>query len=140
MLMIRIIRNWGWFFALLELVVIILVIKAIGFWATIFLLLLSSFLGLFLLRLAGAHSRIAIQNEFSSKNITSPEESVKSLVLMITGLLFLLPGFITSFLAILCLLPVIGSVFAIKLAAFGHKKRTGDSERIIEGEFQRKDP
>jgi UPF0716 protein FxsA len=148
MLMIRIIRNWGLCFVLLELVIFILMVKAIGFWATLFLIVLSGLIGVFLLRLAGIYNLATMQNGFSVISIPSPEDSGKSMVLMIAGFLFLLPGFITSFLAILCLLPFIGPLFSSKLVVWGRKSRKGGmgeqdntgNPRIIEGEFRREDP
>jgi UPF0716 family protein affecting phage T7 exclusion len=142
MLIDRIIKSGAFFFILLEFIVFILVIKAIGFWATLFLVFLSTFLGMFFLRLSGVYTLISLQNGFTSIETSDP---LKGMAFTVSGFLFLIPGFITSFLAILCLLPVIGQNLANRLASWGRKGRvrtqtTAETSRVIEGEFRREDP
>lgn len=93
------------FFAL-ELYVLVLVAAQVGALATIGLVLLSTAAGLFLLRLYGVSLAMKLQQSLMQGAL--PGGSLfDGLCLMAAGWLFLLPGFVSDFIALLLLLPIV---------------------------------
>lgn len=93
------------FFAL-ELYVLVLVAAQVGALATIGLVLLSTAAGLFLLRLYGVSLAVKLQQSLMQGAL--PGGSLfDGLCLMAAGWLFLLPGFVSDFIALLLLLPIV---------------------------------
>ncbi|MHB8254110.1 MAG: FxsA family protein [Acidiferrobacter sp.] len=101
--MIRLLARLAVFLPLIEIVLIVLVWRAIGPWWTLGLLLSGSFAGLALLRLSPvrtlAHMRAQMQRG------QPPDAAVwEGMALGVAGLLLLLPGFFSDFLALILLL------------------------------------
>jgi len=101
--MIRFLLRFLAFLPLIEVVLIVLVWHAIGPWWTLGLLFSGSLAGLALLRLFPvrtlAHVRVQLQRGYS------PDKAVwEGMILGIAGLLLLLPGFFSDFLALVVLL------------------------------------
>lgn len=142
-------------FPLLELAVMIKIGSSIGVGWTLILLVLSTLIGIGMLRVAGfttlwrARIRIAM-GEVPEKEI------MQGLTMAVSGSLFVLPGLISDVLALLLLLPItrkllIGSVMArINVRGGGqtYQHRPGDfhqnhqrpeAPRVIEGEYERRD-
>ena len=64
---------------------------------------------------------------------------IKSVSLIIAGLLLLLPGFFTDFLGLLLLLPPVQKHLTMKLMPHLRFSRMPGGGETFEGEFQRKD-
>lgn len=88
----------------LELYVIIQVGQAIGGWETIALLLITSIVGAWLLKLQGLVTLAKI-SQAVNEGRTPGKELVDGLLLLIAGALMLAPGFIGDAIAYLLLLP-----------------------------------
>ena len=97
-----------WFVAatLLEIFVFIEVGSNIGAWSTIALILLSAIAGLSLVRIQGFYTLMEVQRKISVGE--PPAKDVLSgVMLALSGLLLVLPGFVSDILGLLLLLPPI---------------------------------
>ncbi|TWI58496.1 UPF0716 protein FxsA [Pseudomonas duriflava] len=137
-------------FPLLELAVLIKLGSAVGVGWTLILLILSTFVGIGMVRVAGfatiwrARMRLAM-GEMPEKEIT------QGLTLGISGILFILPGFISDVFALLILLPVtrkllVGAVVrrlnirtAGQFRSEPHNSSRPEGPKVIEGEYERRD-
>ncbi len=109
-------------FPALELWVLIQVGERIGALATVALVILSTLAGLALLRLRGARIASHFQAEMSAGRMPSAS-IMDTLCLMAAGWLFIFPGFVSDFIAVLLLIP-----FARRLLAtlfFARLRKSG---------------
>ncbi len=75
----------------------------IGVLPTILLLVVISFLGLWIVKLRGVYTLFSIKQDLSHK---IPTEAVgNSVMFIVAGILLIIPGFLSDILAILCVLP-----------------------------------
>ena len=127
---------------LIEIYTIIQVGDAIGGFNTILLIVLTAFLGSFLLKQQGFKTIKNIQNQAMAGN--SPAfEMVEGVIIFISGILLLTPGFITDFVGLLGLLPFtrkrLISYFIKKNSQVKFYRHTShakkDNNQTIEGEF-----
>lgn len=88
-----------------EIVVFIAVALQIGFLAAIALTILSSFIGLSVIRSAGQNSVARVRTAFGERVISRTELDGPGFLTVVAGGLLLLPGFITDLLGLLLLLP-----------------------------------
>ena len=88
----------------LEMYVLIKVGAQIGAMTTIFLVLLTAFVGLFLLRQQGFRTLFNAKTKIERAELPL-EEIFAGIFLAIGGALLLTPGFITDFIGFLCLVP-----------------------------------
>lgn len=141
-------------FPVLELAILIKVGSELGVLLTFVLLFIAAAAGIFLMRIAGPATMLRMRARLQSGE--QPEqEMLGGLMLGLAGLLLLIPGFISDFLAILCLLPVTRSLL---LDRVGRKVWQGRSvhdtdfsqggeqpaqrqtpPQTIEGEWERRD-
>ena len=104
------------FFAL-ELYVLVLVAAHAGVLATIALVLLSTAAGMFLLRLYGVSLAMKLQQSMAQGALPG-SPLFDGLCLMASGWLFLLPGFVSDFIALLLLLPFVRRGMLALLAGY----------------------
>lgn len=117
-----------WFVAYLlaEVFSIVWVASALGFWATLLLMLISFFMGSAMLRNMGASATLLSLAVLRSKN-----ENVSFYQLLwparyaIAAILLILPGFIGTLIAVILLLPFKGKPLA----------NNENMEQVIDGEF-----
>lgn len=139
------------FVTLAEIYVLASVGGAIGGFWTVALVILTAFLGSFLLKQQGFATLKKAQN--SIQNGQAPSiELLEGVVILVSGVLLLTPGFLTDFVGLLGLLPfsrgALIQYFLLKNAnrifkktsVFTHKASTKNREnnqqnKIIEGEF-----
>ena len=114
-------------FPALELWVLIKVGKEVGALATVALVILAMFVGLWLLRLRSARIAKNMQMELASGHIPSTP-IVDTFCLMIAGWLFVFPGFVSDILAVLLLIPFVRkalfALLAAKLKTYGFQAQT----------------
>ncbi len=79
--------------------------QAIGAWWTILLLVLEAFIGAWLMRREGRKAWRALREAFARGELPGGELADAVLVL-VGGILFILPGFITDVIGLICLVPV----------------------------------
>lgn len=96
---------------LIEISVFIQVGSRIGVLATLLLLVVSTFVGIQLLRAEGFMSLMNIGREMERGQLPT-EELLSTMMLAVVGVLFLIPGFFTSILALIGLLPFVRRFFA----------------------------
>jgi UPF0716 protein FxsA len=88
----------------IELWLLIKVGSAIGALATILLLILSGFLGMYLLRRPGLSTLAKLQRDMQAGQ--RPAKSLlEGMMMLLGGLLFIIPGFFTDIIGLILLLP-----------------------------------
>ena len=128
---------------LLEIVILIKVGNIIGVIPTVFLVVLTATVGIWLLKHEGLTTFASVQQKLATGQI--PEtELLEGIMLLVGGALLLTPGFITDALGFICLLPGLRKPIArwiIYQAAFQTIQTGNRTSRpnIIEGEFHKED-
>ncbi|MDM2944064.1 membrane protein FxsA [Citrobacter sp. Cm038] len=130
----------------IEISIFIQVAHVLGVLMTLLLVIFTSVIGMSLVRNQGFKNFLLMQQKMAAGE-SPAAEMIKSVSLIIAGLLLVLPGFFTDFLGLLLLLPPVQKHLTMKLlphlrfsrmpgGAFG--AGTGGGE-TFDGEFQRKD-
>jgi UPF0716 protein FxsA len=139
----------------IEMWLLIQVGSVIGALPTIFLVLLMAVGGVVLLRRQGLNTLIRGNQKLESGQLPA-QEMVEALILAVSGVLLVIPGFCTDFFGILGLIPPLRRGLARRMMAAGFVQggfqaaafgpgapfRRGPvtrEDRVIEGEFWRKD-
>jgi UPF0716 protein FxsA len=126
-----------------ELMTIIQVGRWIGTFPTIGLLFLSGMIGLSLVRAGGLHSLAQAQTVMRGLRGPSPG-LVRGAFWMASGVLFMIPGFLSDVLGLFLLLPVVQSAVVKRLAPnvtvsgaswTTHTPAQNRSGTVIEGEY-----
>jgi UPF0716 protein FxsA len=125
----------------LELATFIKVGEAIGPWPTLGLVLLSAIAGAQLMRRAGYATLERVQASLALKGSPVPDV-LHGLTLMVAGGLLFVPGFITDIIALVLLLPSVGTAAGRTLwkALLGSSRVTvwaaRSGQTVIDGEFR----
>ncbi len=142
--------------ALLEIVVIILVGRAIGPWWTVGLLVAFSVLGAVLVRREGRKTWSALRSAVNTGRMPAREAADAALVLA-GGLLLMVPGFLTGVIGLVLVLPfsrgisrrllsavigtrLLGGVLPGEVRGGGAVRGPQRSSEVIEGEVLHEDP
>ena len=88
-----------------ELFILVRVGMSIGFLWTFLLVLATSMLGLFVMRVAGFATALRARESLSRGELPA-QQMLEGLMVAVGGGLLLLPGFISDILGVICLLPV----------------------------------
>jgi UPF0716 protein FxsA len=104
-------------FPVLELFILVKVGMAIGFLPTFLLVVATSMLGLFLIRVAGFATALRARESLARGELPA-QQMLEGLMVAVGGGLLLLPGFISDVLGLICLLP-----FTRKALVNGLRKR-----------------
>lgn len=141
---------------ILEIAGFIVVGKALGLWLTIGLILLTSFLGLIILRSGGLDMARDLQK--ASRTGTEPAKAmISGGMRVIAGILLFLPGFITDAVGLLLLIPafrtfiwkavgprvVVAGSFKSAGAGFRTSPQPGGTSKVVdlgEDDFHRDGP
>ncbi|VEI78165.1 Suppressor of F exclusion of phage T7 [Mannheimia haemolytica] len=92
------------FYIYCEISLLVNIGSTIGVLPTILLLVVISFLGLWIVKLRGVYTLFSIKQDLSQGKI--PTEAVgNSVMFILAGILLIIPGFLSDILAILCVLP-----------------------------------
>ena len=127
----------------IEISIFIQVAHVLGVFMTLILVIFSSVVGMSLVRSQGFKNFLLMQQKMAAGE-SPAAEMIKSVSLIIAGLLLLLPGFFTDFLGLLLLLPPVQKHLTMKLMPHlrfsrmpggGFSAGTGGGE-TFEGEFQ----
>lgn len=128
--------------AWIEISIFIQVAHVIGVLLTMLLVIFTSCIGVSLVKNQGVKNFMLMQQKLAAGE--SPAvEMIKSVSLILSGFLLLLPGFFTDFIGLLLLLPPVQKHLTLKLMP--HLKvwrgpgAGPDSGQTFDGEFQRKD-
>jgi UPF0716 protein FxsA len=129
-----------------EISIFIQVAHVLGVLLTLILVIFSSVVGMSLVRNQGFKNLMLMQQKMAAGE-SPAAEMIKSVSLIIAGLLLLIPGFFTDFLGLLLLLPPVQKLMTLKLMPYlrfsrmpgGGFSAGGGNGDTFEGEFQRKD-
>lgn len=127
----------------IEISIFIQVAHVLGVLMTLILVIFTSVIGMSLVRNQGFKNFLLMQQKMAAGE-SPAAEMIKSVSLIIAGLLLLLPGFFTDFLGLLLLLPPVQKHLTLKLLPHLRFSRmpggagTGGGE-TFDGEYQRKD-
>ncbi|MBE8596578.1 FxsA family protein [Xenorhabdus sp. BG5] len=137
----------------IESVLFVRIASEIGVLLTLLLVILTSCLGVSLVRNQGIKNFISMQQKITVGE-SPAEEAVKSVSLVIAGFLLILPGFFTDFLGLLLLLSPVQKVLTAKLLPHiqfyrpntfygsgnngNHHGGYGQSGQTFEGEYERR--
>jgi len=130
----------------IEISIFIQVAHVLGVLMTLLLVIFTSVIGMSLVRNQGFKNFLLMQQKMAAGE-SPAAEMIKSVSLIIAGLLLVLPGFFTDFLGLLLLLPPVQKHLTMKLLPHlrfsrmpggGFGAGTGGGE-TFDGEFQRKD-
>lgn len=129
----------------IEISIFIQVAHVLGVLMTLILVIFTSVIGISLVRDQGFKNFLLMQQKMVAGE-SSAAEMIKSVSLIMAGLLLLLPGFFTDFLGLLLLLPPVQKHLTLKLLPHLRFSRmsgggfsTGAGGETFDGEYQRKD-
>ncbi|MDM7862194.1 FxsA family protein [Alteromonas sp. ASW11-36] len=148
-------------FAVMPIVEIALLIQVggvIGGWNTVAIVIVTAFIGAYLVRREGLSTLQAAQQKMNQGQMPG-EELAQGLLLLVAGVLLVTPGFVTDFIGLLFTVPVtrklIGKALLVKLlqskhatVQFSHTQQfhqhyqarnKADDGDIIEGEYHAHD-
>ena len=128
----------------IEISIFIQVAHVLGVLLTLLLVIATSFIGMSLVRNQGFKNLMLMQQKMQAGE-SPAAEMIKSVSLIIAGLLLIIPGFFTDFLGLLLLLPPVQKHLTLKLMPYlrfgrmGGDFGAGTGGETFDGEFQRKD-
>ncbi|MGL5007588.1 MAG: FxsA family protein [Plesiomonas sp.] len=142
------------FLPFIEITLFIQVADQIGGWATLALALLTSVLGISLIRSKGVQTLQHVQRKLAQGEMPA-QELLQGCLLVISGILLIIPGFFTDFVALILLLPWVQKGIGLLLLSriqvfsaaanrtqgfnpFGFGTQSND-HRTFEGEFESAD-
>lgn len=132
----------------IESVIFVRVATEVGVLMTLVLVVLTSCLGVSLVKNQGMKNVMQIQQKIAAGE-SPAAEMIKSVALVLAGFLLIVPGFFTDFIGLLLLLPPVQKLFVMRLIPYirfaqpGKGFNAGPQDPfqkgdIFEGEFQRK--
>ncbi len=128
--------------AWIEISIFIQVAHALGVLLTMLLVIFTSCIGVSLVKNQGMKN-FRLMQEKLARNESPAAEMTKSVSLIISGFLLLLPGFFTDFLGLLLLLPPVQKHLTLKLMPHLRVWRGPgagpDAGFTVDGEYERKD-
>ena len=122
---------------LLEIFVFIEVGSVIGAWGTIALILISAMVGLSLVRIQGFHTLLEVQRKISLGEPPA-REMLGGIMLALSGVLLVLPGFVSDIIGLLLLLPPLRQALVERLLS-KVTMQTRQQGHTFSGEFYRTD-
>jgi UPF0716 protein FxsA len=130
----------------IEISIFIQVAHVLGVLLTLILVIFTSVIGMSLVRNQGFKNFLLMQQKMAAGE-SPAAEMIKSVSLILAGLLLILPGFFTDFLGLLLLLPPVQKLLTMRLLPHlrfnrmpggGFSAGPGNGE-TFDGEYQRKD-
>jgi len=141
-------KSLVWLFILIPLLEIYLLVKAgqfIGVWQTILVVIITALLGSYLLRIQGIQTLQKVQMSMAQGELPTGA-LMEGLILLVSGILLLTPGFFTDAVGFLGLIPSIRALFIAYLQTRvglvpnnvqspSHSPQSTNS--VIEGEYHK---
>ena len=119
---------------LVELYFLIQVGQEIGALSTILLCILTAALGAILLKIQGLLTLLRAQEKLRQGQLPA-DNLLEGLILLVTGVLLLTPGFVTDAIGFLCLIPSLRSMLAQRMLHPAFRNDLHRRNIIVEGEF-----
>ena len=123
---------------LVEIYFLIQVGQEIGAFSTVLLCILTAAIGAILLRIQGILTLMNAQEKLRRGEIPA-DNLLEGLILLMTGVLLLTPGFVTDVIGFLCLVPSLRSLLALKLLHRAFHDDLRKRNITVEGEFWEED-
>lgn len=123
---------------LVEIYFLIQVGQEIGALSTVLLCILTAALGAVLLRIQGMLTLLRAREQLGRGEIPA-DKLLEGLILLISGVLLLTPGFVTDVIGFLCLVPSLRSLLAMKMLHRAFQEDLRKRNIIVEGEFWEED-
>jgi UPF0716 protein FxsA len=121
---------------LVEIYVLIEVGRSIGASTTVGLVVLTAVIGAWLLRRQGLDTLARVRATVQRGELPAIE-LIEGLILVVTGVMLLTPGFVTDGIGFACLLPSIRRGFAMRIAnRFIIRQVRNEGDRTIDGEYR----
>ena len=139
--------------SLLEIFVLVKVGGILGAWPTVLLVVVTALVGSALVRSQGLQLVQQLQQRMAAGEMPG-QQLIEGIMLIITGVLLVTPGFVTDFLGLLLLQPTIRANIAKAIMAnvkfspqasmggfhqHGFTQKSQDDDSVIEGEFEHKE-
>ena len=134
--------------SLLEIYVLVKVGGFLGAWPTVLLVIITALVGSALVRSQGLQLVQQLQQRIAAGEMPG-QQLIEGIMLIITGVLLVTPGFVTDFSGLLLLQPTVRANIAkfimanVKLPSQstmnGFTQSTKHDDSVIEGEFERKE-
>ena len=127
---------------IIEITLLVKLVGSIGFFGTVLLLLAAAAFGMTLLRAQGLTAWMRVQQGLAGGELPA-REILDSGLLGLAGVLFIIPGIATDFLALVCLIPavrarLVGLLLSRQGAGVGSPGKP-QGPATLEGEFTRED-
>lgn len=141
-------RFFGIYF-IIELILLVVAGKFLGVWLTLFIIFITSIVGVLILRLAGISTLMNVRNK-ASQGQSPDAEMMNGMLLGLGGGLLFLPGLLGNVLGALLVIPITRKFFTNVAKrvlekygqrtqfAYGYAKHE-DKENIIDGEWREED-
>ena len=139
------------FIPIIEIVLFIQIGGEIGAGMTILIIILTAFIGAYLVRIQGIQTLLTAQQRLQAGEVPTLQ-IIEGIMLFIAGVLLITPGFMTDALSIAVLLPIPRQMIAkylidnvsISPHSFGgsfstHQSRSFQDDHTFEGEFEKRD-
>lgn len=141
-------RFFGIYF-IIELILLVVAGRFLGVWMTLSIILITSIVGVLILRLAGVSTLLNIKNN-ASQGLSPDAQMMNGMLLGLGGGLLFLPGLLGNVLGILLVIPMTRKGFTniMKkiLEKYGQRaqfsytyQKNEETQNIIEGEWREKD-
>jgi UPF0716 protein FxsA len=127
---------------LIEIYLLIQIGASIGAATTVILCIFTAALGAFLVRLQGLHTIAKVKQSMDRGELPAVT-LLEGLMLLLTGVLLLTPGFFTDVIGFLCLVPAFRSKLAnslLKGYIEPQYRQRNERQAALEGEFWEEDP
>lgn len=148
-------QGFIWFFLLLpllELYVLIKIGSEIGALSVVLWIILTAIAGVFCIRMAGIATALNVR-ERMARGEAPDDAMLTGLLWVIGGVLLFIPGFVSDFAGLLCILPVTrywlirrmrrgmpqGDIHAEYHQTYTQRRQGEREINVIEGEYERKD-
>lgn len=116
---------------LLEIAVFIVIGKFIGVFPTVLLILLSTCLGFYVLKMQGIAAMRQMQSDFHQQ---IKADTLTSFLRIVAGVLLIIPGFITSAIGLVLLIPFVQK-HCIKWISEHNITKSSSKGDVLEGEY-----
>ena len=139
------------FIPIIEIALFIQIGGILGAGTTILIIILTAFIGAYLVRIQGIQTLLTAQQRLQAGEVPTLQ-IIEGIMLFIAGVLLITPGFMTDALSIAVLLPMPRQMIAKYLIdnvsmsphSFGrnfnaHQSRSSQEDHTFEGEYEKKD-
>jgi len=117
---------------IIEIYLLITVGGLIGVWPTVLLIILTAFMGTYLLRSQGLATLQKMQETLQQGQLPA-FALLEGIFILIGGALLLTPGFFTDAVGFICLIPILRKYLVFWMT---RRLRVSKSPEIIEGEYR----